>query len=192
VEATLFSVHRHFFERHSEYFRNLLSTYRYSEGNHIFLPRVKTDDFERLLSIFYPTELCKPEITTLKGWTSILTLAQKWGMAQVRALALQNIGDHASPMEMIVIAHRHYLHHPGPAWLLTAYKAICTRPTPLSLQEAEKLDMRRVIGIWEVQNEVLRMGSVRSVRDDKRIEELIKDTFGAFESEEPEAPIWST
>lgn len=65
MESTLYSVHRHFFERHSEYFRKLLSTYWYIDGNHVFLPEVKKVDFERLLSIFYPTYVAFPKFPAL-------------------------------------------------------------------------------------------------------------------------------
>ncbi|KAF8957336.1 hypothetical protein BDZ97DRAFT_1670163, partial [Flammula alnicola] len=192
VETTLFKVHRHFFERHSEYFRKLLSTYWFNEANHIFLPEVKKVEFERLLSIFYPTDLTRPDITNLKGWTCILTLAQKWDMAQVRALAIQNIGDLAWPMEKIIIAHKHNLRNPGPVWLLPAYKEICARTAPLSLHEAEQLDMATVIKIWEVQHEVSGL-RIRGERADARIGELVKEKFGSFEDGVPVPPapgVW--
>lgn len=108
-------------------------------------------------------------------------------MVQVRVLAVQNIGDHAWPMEKIIIAHTHNLRNPSPAWLLTAYKAICGRATPLTLQEAEQLDMATVIKIWEVQHEVRALGGVCGQQEDEKIGALVKEKFGAFESEEARA-----
>ncbi|KAF8190886.1 hypothetical protein BJ912DRAFT_316102 [Pholiota molesta] len=85
----LYSVHRHFFERHSEYFRKLLSTYWFIDGNHVFLPEVKKVDLRDCCQFSIPRPQ-QADITTLKGWTSILTLAQKWDMAQSRARAAEH------------------------------------------------------------------------------------------------------
>lgn len=61
-------MHRHFFERHSDYFVRLLSTYVFSEASHVFLPDVKKADFENLLSIFYP-EYAPPYIYIIRALT---------------------------------------------------------------------------------------------------------------------------
>ncbi|KAF8911629.1 hypothetical protein CPB84DRAFT_936188 [Gymnopilus junonius] len=59
VENCLYKVHRHFFELHSPHLRQLLRPYYFSFNNHIFLSDVKKVEFERLLSIFYPSDLTK-------------------------------------------------------------------------------------------------------------------------------------
>ncbi len=77
----------------------------------------------------YTRNLTTPDITSLAGWTAVLSLSQRWEMAQPRALALSQIGTLASPMGEIALAHTHSI-TPAPAWLLPAYKAVCEAGAP--------------------------------------------------------------
>ncbi|KJA20435.1 hypothetical protein HYPSUDRAFT_43133 [Hypholoma sublateritium FD-334 SS-4] len=185
VETYIFRVHRHFFEHHSDYFVRLLSTYVFSEASHVFLPDVKKGDFERLLSIFYPENLTTPDITSLAGWTAVLALAQRWGMAQPLALSLAHIGTLASPMQKIAIAHTHGLRAPAPAWLLPAYKAVCASGGPPARHEAEALDVGVVLGIWEVQHALRQGGPGAYVDREGALERLVRAKFGPFDGAAP-------
>ncbi|KAF5322918.1 hypothetical protein D9619_002048 [Psilocybe cf. subviscida] len=187
VEQTLFKVHRSFFERHSNYFRRILAGYSYASSNPVSLPDVKKLDFERLLSIFYPSDLSKPDITTLKGWLAVLALSQKWEMDQIKRLCVRHIGHLAWPMEKVIIAHKYDLHNAGPSWLFAAYKEVCTRSVPLPLRDAEQLSMEIVVSIWEVQHEVstMRLRGESIETTEKRVEELVKEKFGHFEADTP-------
>ncbi|PPQ88994.1 hypothetical protein CVT25_005093 [Psilocybe cyanescens] len=176
VEDCLYRVHRHFFDRHSDTLSRMLATYWYDPTNHVYLPDVKKIEFERLLSIFYPTDLTKPDITTVSGWTSILALGKKWQMVQIKALAIQKLGPLTTAVEKISIAKKHAF-SPNHEWLLPAYTELCSRRSPLSLEEAEELDLPTVMKIWEVQHNILNM-IYRGMCSDSRIAELVKEKFG--------------
>lgn len=140
-----------------------------------------------LTSHFF-SDLTKPSITTLSGWSSVLTLAQRWDMAQVRTVAIKNIGEHphASAIDKIILAHKHALHNPAPEWLLPALKTVCARTVPLALQEAEQLDMATVVKIWEVQSESRAMPvGYGSLREDAQIDRLVRLKFGPFDMPGP-------
>ncbi|KAH9485700.1 hypothetical protein JR316_0002612 [Psilocybe cubensis] len=176
VEDCLYRVHRHFFDRHSDTLSRMLATYWFDPTNHVFLPDVKKIEFERLLSIFYPTDLTKPDITTVSGWTSILALGQKWQMIQIKALAIQKLGPLTTAVEKIAIAKK-YSFGSNHEWLLPAYTELCSRRSPLTLEEAEELDLPTVIKVWEVQNSILNL-TYRGICNDTRISDLVKEKFG--------------
>ncbi|KDR75516.1 hypothetical protein GALMADRAFT_68522 [Galerina marginata CBS 339.88] len=164
----------------------MLLSYLYSPTNHIFLPNVKKVEFERLLSIFYPSDLTKPDITTVTGWTSILELGNKWDMTQVKALAIQKLGPITTAVEKIAIARKHaILDHD---WLIPAYTELCARRAPLALDEAEDLDLATVIKIWEVQHAIL--GMTCNCGDNDKIIELVKEKFGFVDGLPFVAPTW--
>ncbi|KAF9523837.1 hypothetical protein CPB83DRAFT_774781 [Crepidotus variabilis] len=165
VENTLFKVHKFFFLRHSEFFRTLLgSRPAVAPPNiaHFKLNDVKKQDFERLLYVFYPTSLTSPDLTTVNDWTSVLTLAHKWQIQELKLLAIQKLGPLASPIDKIALARNFNLAsfqvntvNVKQDWLLPAFTELCSKNSPLSLTQAEKLDMPTVVKIWEVQHEVM-------------------------------------
>jgi hypothetical protein len=170
-----YRVHRHFFERHSVYFRHLLACPAYAitspTPHTIFLSDVKKEDFERLLLIFYPSNLIELELFTVEEWTSILTLSDKWGFAQLKTLATRELGYITSTIEKIALAKAYNMGNPQ--WLLTAYRELCTRRYPLSIAEADKLGLETTIKIWEVQHE-LTLGSTWG----RSVDMVIQDKFG--------------
>ncbi|KAF8806688.1 hypothetical protein BYT27DRAFT_7101492 [Phlegmacium glaucopus] len=176
IENVGYKVHRHFFERHSVFFRDLLAypiyTVTSASPQVIYLPDVKKVDFERLLVIFYPSNLVDPELFTVEEWTSILTLSDKWNFAQLKTLATRELGYITTTIEKIALAKKYNIGNPH--WLLAAYRELCTRRYPLSLLEGEKLGLETVIKIWEVQHE-LTMGTSNWGRS---VDIVIQDKFG--------------
>jgi hypothetical protein len=175
VENVGYKVHRHFFERHSAYFRDLLAYPTYAVTSplphNIYLSDVKKVDFERLLLIFYPSNLVDPELFTVEEWTSVLTLSDKWSFAQLKTLATRELGFITSTIEKIVLSKKYSIGNPQ--WLLAAYRELCTRRHPLSFVEGEKLGLETVIKIWEVQHEL--MGNSAWGRS---VDVLIQEKFG--------------
>jgi len=103
----------------------------------IHLENVETQDFEQLLSIFYPSTylLDFPETKTVSEWTSILRLATKWAFTSLRELAIQRLFGITSPVEKIVLAHTFTI----PDWLPNAYADLCKREAPITIDEGRDL-----------------------------------------------------
>jgi len=210
VENTLHKVHRHFFEYHSEHFKKLLSTYWFSPTSHLFLAEIKKTEFEMLLSIFYPTlvtphllreirliyysfvirDLIKPDITTVEGWSSILALSYKYIMPQLESLSIQKLHALTTPVEKIAIAKKFDFgkkHHQ--TWLIPAYVDLCSRDAPLSLEEAEQLDMPTVVMVWNVRHAVkvvMSRGRRGVVLQDELLLRLVKESWGLGQEDEEE------
>lgn len=177
IENVGYKVHRHFFECHSVYFRDLLASPTYAVTSPlphtIFLWDVKKVDFERLLSIFYPSNLIDKDLYSIEEWTSILTLSDKWNFAQLKTLATRELGSITSNIEKIALSKKYNIGNPQ--WLLAAYRELCTRRYPLSQIEAEILGLEIVIKIWEVQHD-LTMGTTNTWG--RSIDIVIQEKFG--------------
>ena len=106
----------------------------------------------------------------------MLELSNKWGMAQVKALAIQKLTPITTAVEKIIIAKKHALplveHR---EWLIPAYTELCARRSPLTLEEAEDLDLPTILKVWEIQNTI--MGSAYGCSDEK-VTEMVKQKFG--------------
>jgi len=155
----------------------------------LFLPEIKKTEFERLLSIFYPTDLTKPDIITVEGWTSILALSYRYIMPQLESLSIQKLHALTTPVEKIALAKKFDFgkkqHH---NWLIPAYVDLCSRDAPLSLEEAEQLDMPTVIMVWNVRHAVkVVMSRGRGVvLQDELVLRLVKENWGLGQDDEQE------
>jgi hypothetical protein len=189
VENMLYNVHRYFFEHHSEHFKKLLASYWFSPVSHLFLPEIKIVEFERLLSVFYPTDLTKSDITTVEGWTSVLALSYKYTMSQLESLCIQKLQLLTTAVEKIAIAKKYNFgrkHHQN--WLIPAYVNLCSRNTPLSLEEAEQLDMPTVIMVWNVRHavKVMPRWGRGVVFENEIVLQLVKENWGLGQDDEDE------
>ena len=154
---------------------------------------MKKVDFERLLLIFYPSSVFYlffsyigslrlfkprslaadgPELFTVEEWTSILTLSDKWNFAELKTQATYQLSSIMSTIEKIALSKKYNVGNPY--WLLAAYRELCTRRYPLSIVEGEKLGLETVIKIWEVQHDLLTMGTTWG----RSIDIVIKEKFG--------------
>ncbi|KAL1725242.1 hypothetical protein EV714DRAFT_277696 [Schizophyllum commune] len=132
-DGTLYCVHRHFFQQHSPTFAaQYLSG---SQDEVVHLNDVSSVDFDRFLSLFYPTRVGKCDIQSAEEWGSILRLASRWSFPDLRELAIQELEITASPVEKIALARECHV----PQWPLDAYANVCTRTRCLSADEAEAL-----------------------------------------------------
>ncbi|KAL1702792.1 hypothetical protein EV121DRAFT_281579 [Schizophyllum commune] len=152
-DGTFYNVHRHFFERHAPRFAEL-----YLRGEHpdiIEVHDVSSIDFQRFLSIIYPSELGVCDIRTVDEWTSVLRLASTWSVASLRQVAIREIEPKATPIDKIVLAREFGL---GEAWLLPAFVALCRSSEPLEYEDAERLGLRTVLEIVRINREASRSG----------------------------------
>ncbi|KAL1738771.1 hypothetical protein HDZ31DRAFT_69637 [Schizophyllum fasciatum] len=133
-DGTVYNVHRHFFETHSprfaaEHLRDELTGF-------ITLPDVASADFQRLLSIIYPSNLGKCDVQTVEEWASVLRLASKWSIHSLCEVALAEIEPRATPVDKVAIAREFGL-------------------APLEYEDAMRLGMRTVIEIARINREEL-------------------------------------
>ncbi|KAL1711963.1 hypothetical protein EV715DRAFT_214566 [Schizophyllum commune] len=153
-DGTLYNVHRYFFATHAPKF-----TEEYLDGaeksSPIKLAGVSGVDFQRFLSIVYPTKLGRCDIHTVDEWTSVLRLATRWSIESLCDLAIEEIKPMASPFDKVTIAREFDL---GPGWLLPAFADICQRPNWLNREEAERLGLPTVVEVGRIREEARMVG----------------------------------
>jgi hypothetical protein len=70
-------------------------------------------------------------------WISILDLASRWEFDDIRALAIRQLSTlDMDPVEKIALEHRFGIDR---EWAYSSYIALCSRMTPLTVEEANKL-----------------------------------------------------
>ncbi|KAI5831659.1 hypothetical protein K523DRAFT_345970 [Schizophyllum commune Tattone D] len=102
-DGTMYRVHRHFFTQYSESFA---IEYLSSPASTSFVrPKgIETRDFDRFLSLLYPSKIGELDISTADEWLSVLRLAERWAFVDLRKLARQKLDALASPAECDDIA----------------------------------------------------------------------------------------
>ncbi|KAL1670132.1 hypothetical protein GGF50DRAFT_42881 [Schizophyllum commune] len=102
-DGTMYRVHRHFFTQYSESFA---IEYLSSPASTSFVrPKgIETRDFDRFLSLLYPSKIGELDISTADEWLSVLRLAERWAFVDLRKLARQKLNALASPAECDDIA----------------------------------------------------------------------------------------
>ncbi|OJT13806.1 hypothetical protein TRAPUB_9653 [Trametes pubescens] len=161
VENTLFRLFRSTFTRHSVVFKDLFSLPTGPKGqpiegdddaNPLTFSGISATDFERLLWVLYPPDFNTPKPTSAAEWHSILSLASRWELASVRALALRHLQSLSlPPVDRVLLAREFDL---GGRWALAAYTALCERPQPLSLDEAARLGLPTATRVAQVREEL--------------------------------------
>lgn len=181
----MYNVHRYFFETYAPKFAD---EYLRNGGNEpIELPDVSCIDFERFLSIIYPTcvlcsspypsrpqsryrKLGRCDIHTVDEWTSVLRLATKWSIGSLRDLAIEEIEPKASPFDKVCVAREF---DQGQNWLVPAFVDICSRSESLTRAEAEQLGLPTVVEVSRIREEVKASGTALAVLAAVRANEVL-------------------
>ncbi|KAF8643575.1 hypothetical protein AX16_008963 [Volvariella volvacea WC 439] len=158
VEGVDFKVHRYFFMRDSPVVRQISKEGTIgrildggigcSTGGHtspLILEDLKSVDFERFLSILYPTDFDKDEDTTSAYWSSILDVSSKLTFQSIRSLSIKKLSIVGLPVDKIALGRKFDITH----WLREAYRNVCTRKDTLTKEEGRKLGVDEVVGIME-------------------------------------------
>lgn len=109
-------------------------------------------------------------------------------MPQLESLSVQKLHALTTPVEKIALAKKFDLgkkHHRN--WLIPAYVDLCSRDAPLSLEEAEQLDMPTVIMVWNVRHAVkvvMSRGRRGVVAQEEVVLRLVKESWGLGQDEE--------
>ncbi|KAI0319270.1 hypothetical protein OF83DRAFT_1038021, partial [Amylostereum chailletii] len=107
-------------------------------------------DFDVLLSLLYPRDLRRPEVTTVEGWMSVLRVATKFEFNGFRELAIEKLEPIVSPVDMITLSHELDI----PRWLQPGHVKLCMRTEPLGMAEASRLRMQDVVLVFTVHGKV--------------------------------------
>ncbi|KAJ7802667.1 hypothetical protein B0H14DRAFT_2464125 [Mycena olivaceomarginata] len=111
----------------------------------LVLEGVESTDFERLLWIIYPPVLGQCKATTTQDWTAILDLASRWKFADIRDLAIRELGAfEMEPVEKIELQHRYHIKR---QWAYGAYVALCSRPHALDVIEGRQLGIETTVNV---------------------------------------------
>jgi len=143
--ATLFRVWDGSFRRHSKRFCELYNlpsdptlSCPYSDPEFpLVLNDVQPYDLERFLWIIYPSSFGQYKASTTEDWTVILHLANLWGFNDIRTLAVKELtAFEMNAVDKIVLGQTYNVER---GWLFNSYTHMCSRPTPVSVDEAKRL-----------------------------------------------------
>ncbi|KAK7057765.1 hypothetical protein R3P38DRAFT_2498123 [Favolaschia claudopus] len=158
IENTLYKLHRYLFGRSN------LSMSMYSDRP-VYLWNPKKD-FDRFLTVLYPSDYSKHECETAEEWMSVLTIADQFDMHDIRRLAIKQLADTAGPVDKIVLGHRYQIKE----WLAPAYLALATRSESVSPAEGAKLGVDALVRLAALQDEVYR--NLKTYVDPEKFAEL--------------------
>ncbi|KAI0258560.1 hypothetical protein BC834DRAFT_835270 [Gloeopeniophorella convolvens] len=144
VGARIYKIHRYFFERESEFFRDLFSlpqgdsTAEAAEGKDddhpIKIMGATVTEFDSLLRFFY-FGMHSDYKPTIDDWLSILSISTRFIFDKVREKAIAEITarlNDLDPFELIAGAEKYNIDQ----WLMPAYRRIVLRSALVSEREA--------------------------------------------------------
>ncbi|KAG2136384.1 uncharacterized protein EDB93DRAFT_1091806 [Suillus bovinus] len=184
VEGTLFRVHRHFFERESQFFVKEFAKAP-KEGTSDFsafrLDQVNSADFARFLWVWYSPSY-RRESKPKDHWLSILELSTIWQFPEIKQLAIDELQKlNIEPVEKITIYDKYQIDR---SLLLSAYKFLCKRASHISEEEGERLRMPTVLRIYEARERAYGGPAENRIRNpisagagDEELEKILIDVF---------------
>ncbi|KAJ7924158.1 hypothetical protein B0H13DRAFT_1601983, partial [Mycena leptocephala] len=98
-------------------------------------------DFDRFLSVLYPADYSAHGCKTVEEWTSVLRLADKCGMQDIRRLAITQLTVCAGPVDKIALGHRYGITE----WLSPVYMALIMRKQSITVEEGAKLGVEALV-----------------------------------------------
>ncbi|PFH52219.1 hypothetical protein AMATHDRAFT_84731 [Amanita thiersii Skay4041] len=156
VEDTLYRLHQYLFIQHSSSFPGISkspvpaqSPFGWYDAPTL-LKDVKRADFDRLLAYLYPDDLTVEGARSTEDWSSILSLATKWGFESLRKRAINKLKNIASPVDKVIIGRENNVQE----LQRPAYIALCESTVPLSIEEGNQLGLEDVIKIYHVRQEI--------------------------------------
>ncbi|KAI6046313.1 hypothetical protein EDC04DRAFT_3006283 [Pisolithus marmoratus] len=196
VEGQLFRVHRYFFERESEFFRNYLIPSDECNGTDEkpYSLDVTSEDFAKLLWVWYNPSYHR-EDQPRDTWLTILTLARRWGFESIIELVIYELEQlEMGATERISVYTEHEI---DKRLLIPSYIELCRSPTLPSLTEAAWLPMEILLGLTVARERALcraaELGSsspTSAVLEDEDLVAIIVDVFGieSTADDDPQPP----
>ncbi|EJD08155.1 uncharacterized protein FOMMEDRAFT_74122 [Fomitiporia mediterranea MF3/22] len=189
VESQLFKVHRYFFVRESQRFKDMLNASHRpngqrigtSDSNPLELRGVTAKDFTRFLWVFYNPDYSYE--ASVNKWSSILRLAHTWKFPKVKELAVREMDKlEISPVDKAVMA-REFEVDPKRRWLETAYAELGAREQPITKEEGTRLGLDVVLHLAEVRERI---------RERRRLEAEAREAASVAASRHPRSPMLSS
>ncbi|KJA18478.1 hypothetical protein HYPSUDRAFT_144938, partial [Hypholoma sublateritium FD-334 SS-4] len=150
VETTLFRVHSYFFARESPFFEKILNSGSpddakpgSSDSYPVVLEGVSPEEFEKLCWIFYNSEYSKYK-ASVDDWISILSMADRWGLNEVKNLAALELGK-KQELQLVTKVALYQKYHVHKQFLEPLYTLLSECDHPLTLDEAQTLGMEAAI-----------------------------------------------
>ncbi|KAI6115851.1 hypothetical protein F5141DRAFT_632427 [Pisolithus sp. B1] len=143
VENELFRVHKYFFERESQYFKNCFKTSEFDGTDEDpYVLDVKSEDFTKFLWVWYNPRY-RYHGQPRETWLTILTLTARWGFESMRELAIRQLERLGmDPVEKITLYKEHKI---DKRLLIPSFVELCKSPTLPSPAEAERLQMETIL-----------------------------------------------
>ncbi|KAJ7647769.1 hypothetical protein FB45DRAFT_1019981 [Roridomyces roridus] len=170
VQNTIYRVPRFQFERHSSIFAATFSlppaddvAEGSSEAKPLKLEGINRLDFERLLKVLYPlTPVFKTPNLTNTEWLSVLKMANMWDFLEVRELAIEKLGDHATSsdcVERILLGRQYNVS----SWARSGYADLAKRETSISVEDAAKIGLEATVQIFKLRESLLKTDSLKTL-----------------------------
>lgn len=153
VEEYMFCVHRIFFERESQKFRQMFeepaapgeNPAGSSAGTAFKLEGVTANEFSKFLWIFYNPKYSLYD-ASVDDWHAILRLASNWGFPEVKALAVREL--EGKPMSLVDRIVLYQAYNVDSEILIPLYVKLCSRDEPLNKIESQKLGVETVVLVF--------------------------------------------
>ncbi|KAJ8082206.1 hypothetical protein PM082_008053 [Marasmius tenuissimus] len=144
-----FNVHRYFLRRDSPHFQSLLDEAPNGPNGCYMIPGL--DDptaFETLLNFYYEICDCDSEPLDSHQLFALLTIASKYGFANVERFAMERFESVRSRRDIPAAMVLHWarelqIDH----WLRDAYTELCERHEPLSAEEGKWIGIEETVSI---------------------------------------------
>ncbi|KAJ7651005.1 hypothetical protein FB45DRAFT_731238 [Roridomyces roridus] len=166
IGSTQYNLHRYLFKSAQDFPWHEESYYG-ANGAPFALHESQTD-FDRLLSVLYPADYTSHECKTAEEWTSVLVLADKWGMQNIRTLAIAQLSLCAGAIDKIALGHRYGVAE----WLKPGYMELAMRKEALTAEEGAKLGVEALVRIAALKDEVL--GNLSAYVDEDKFSALLQ------------------
>ncbi|KAJ3559669.1 hypothetical protein NM688_g194 [Phlebia brevispora] len=166
LQDTLYKIHLHFLTSYSELFHSTFSLQpqRPTEGtldeDPVRIEDVGPNDFDKLLSLFYPLDVIKGDLESFEDWVAVLRVSSRLDFQRHRELAITKLSSFALPADKIQLSKQFDVDQ----WLGPAYKALCLRDQPLTVDEAYKIGLEDAVKIAAVRDGLAKFGGARSTR----------------------------
>ncbi|KAG2098756.1 uncharacterized protein F5147DRAFT_582973 [Suillus discolor] len=181
VEGTLFRVHRHFFERESQFFLQEFAKAPQggtTDTNALRLDEVTAADFTKFLWVWYSPRgsLSEPK----EHWLTILELSTRWQFLDMQKLAIDELEKlDIEPIEKITTYDKHKI---DKLLLLPAYKLLCKRTSRITYEEGEQLKIPTLLRIFEARERARsaaegRRAGLTSADADDELERILIEVF---------------
>jgi len=172
VENTLFRVWSTTFRKHSKCFDELLrppmvvkqrSVPDGTDDEHpLHLQGLKPYEFVCFLWILYPPVFGQYKADTALHWITILELSHRWDFEDIHKLAIKQLaGYKIEAVQKIALQQKYRIEK---QWAYESYINLCSRGSPLTSDEAEKLGTQTTALVNQVREKLTTEGRAKPMR----------------------------